>query len=101
MLLCFALGLDVIELIMGIEEAFDITLTDEETEEVETVGLMYMLLCDKLGLDPTAPEAAPTKAGWTQGKVWDTLCTLTAEQTHVTRADIHFDTRFFDDLGMG
>jgi acyl carrier protein len=95
----FALGLDVVELVMGIEEAFDLTISDEEAAEVETVGLMYVFICDRLGLDPTAAESAPTVKGWTQGKVWDTLCAIIHHQLKVPKSEIHFDSRFVEDLG--
>lgn len=101
MLIWFALGLEIVELFMAVEEAFDIEIPDEEATDIDAVGLLYILVCDKIGLDPTAAEAEPTQAGWTQGKVWDILCAIIHQQFRVPKRKIHFDTRFVDDLGMG
>jgi len=45
------MGLDVVEVVMAIEEEFDICILDEEAERVRTVGDMVNLVLAKLGLD--------------------------------------------------
>lgn len=42
------MGLDSVELVLAIEEAFDITITDEEASGIRTVGDMLDLLVSKL-----------------------------------------------------
>lgn len=41
-------SLDMIELVMGFEEEFEIEITDDEAEEVKTVGDAMDLLAKKL-----------------------------------------------------
>jgi acyl carrier protein len=48
------MGLDTVELIMAVEEAFDVEITDVEAEQVSTVGQMYALIINKLA--PSQPQ---------------------------------------------
>jgi acyl carrier protein len=41
-------SLDLVELVMALEEAFDIEVPEEELEGVTTVGQAYKLVTDKL-----------------------------------------------------
>ena len=70
----FSLGLDILEMVMVVEERFE--------------------------LDPTVSESAPTAKGWTHGKVWATLCAVIHQQLKVPKRKIHFDAHFAKDLGM-
>jgi acyl carrier protein len=49
------MGLDAVELIMGVEEAFDIEIPDEEAPAIRTVGQMYELILRKLTLIEARP----------------------------------------------
>ena len=42
-------SLDLVELVMALEEEFDITIDEEELEGIETVGQAYDLVTVKLG----------------------------------------------------
>ena len=42
-------SLDLVELVMALEEAFDIEVPEEDLEGVETVGQAYKLVQTKLG----------------------------------------------------
>ena len=42
-------SLDTVELVMALEEEFDISVPEEELEGVETVGQAYELVTSKLG----------------------------------------------------
>ena len=42
-------SLDLVELVMALEEEFDISVPEEELEGVETVGQAYDLVTSKLG----------------------------------------------------
>ena len=42
-------SLDLVELVMALEEEFDITIDEEELEDIETVGQAYDLVTAKLG----------------------------------------------------
>jgi len=41
-------SLDLVELVMALEEAFDITVEEDELDGVETVGQAYQLVTAKL-----------------------------------------------------
>jgi len=41
-------SLDLVELVMALEEEFDVTIEEEELEGVDTVGAAYQLLQSKL-----------------------------------------------------
>lgn len=41
-------SLDLVELVMGLEERFDITVPEEDLEGVETVGQAVTLVLDKI-----------------------------------------------------
>ncbi|MEX2658655.1 MAG: acyl carrier protein [Acidimicrobiales bacterium] len=42
-------SLDLVELVMALEEAFDIEVPEEELDGIETVGQAYELVSGKLG----------------------------------------------------
>ncbi|MBO8153222.1 MAG: acyl carrier protein [Thermovirga sp.] len=44
-------SLDIVELIMGIEEEFDIEIPDEDAEKLTTVGEAMEYIKNKLGVD--------------------------------------------------
>jgi len=44
-------SLDIVELIMGIEEEFDIEIPDEDAEKLTTVGDAMDYIKNKLGVD--------------------------------------------------
>ena len=42
-------SLDLVELVMALEEAFDVEVPEEELDGIETVGQAYELVTGKLG----------------------------------------------------
>lgn len=43
-------SLDLVELVMALEENFDITVPEEELDGIETVNQAFELVCGKLGI---------------------------------------------------
>ena len=41
-------SLDLVELVMALEEAFEVTVEENELEDIETVGQAYTLITNKL-----------------------------------------------------
>ena len=41
-------SLDLVELVMALEEAFEVTVEESELEDIETVGQAYTLISSKL-----------------------------------------------------
>jgi acyl carrier protein len=53
------MGLDTVELIMSVEEEFDITIEDTDAEKIGTVGLLHQYVLSRLGIGtPVCPSAA-------------------------------------------
>jgi hypothetical protein len=52
-------GLDAVEIIMGWEQAFDITITDAEAEKICTPRMAIDLLITKLEVNENIPEICP------------------------------------------
>jgi hypothetical protein len=44
------MGLDTVELIMEVEEAFDIKIPDEDAEKLRTIGDLHHYIANKLQL---------------------------------------------------
>jgi len=42
-------SLDIVELVMAMEEAFDVEIPDEDAEKIQTIGSAIQYLKDKLG----------------------------------------------------
>lgn len=91
------MGLEIVEVIMRVEEEFDIEIPDEEAETLNTVGLLYQCVLSKL-----ADKAAAT--GLSQlvpQEVWDALLIMLANELSVPLAKLTKDTDFVRDLNLG
>jgi len=42
-------SLDLVELVMALEEEFDVTVEEEELEDIETIGAAFAMIAAKLG----------------------------------------------------
>lgn len=42
-------SLDLVELVMALEEEFDVTVEEEELEDIETIGAAFAMIQAKLG----------------------------------------------------
>jgi Phosphopantetheine attachment site len=91
------MGLDTVELVIAVEEKFQITISDEEAQDMRTVGDMYQCVMGKLTIAPNT-EASDVKRAWTADEVWSFLVSVIRSQTGVK----HFtkDSRFVEDLKM-
>lgn len=56
------MGLDAVEIVMEMEEEFDLTIPDSEAQEIETVGDLYRYVLGRLGLDDDPPATPVTLA---------------------------------------
>jgi acyl carrier protein len=104
------MGLDVVELTLRCEEEFDVALENDRLERVRTVGDLFELICEKLGL-PCGPDAlrpirrtfvplatGPSEA-WTRDSVWIKLVQIIIDQLQVDEEDVTYHASFLDDLG--
>lgn len=91
------MGLDTVELVVAVEEKFQITISDEEAQDMRTVGDMYQCVMGKLMIAPDT-EASAVKRACTPDEVWSLLVSVIRLQTgleHFTK-----DSRFVEDLKM-
>ncbi|HEY4329953.1 MAG TPA: hypothetical protein VGN88_09465 [Phycisphaerae bacterium] len=82
------MGLDIVELVMEIENEFELHFKDSESNAVLTVGDLYHFVLR--GLPPG--DAAHDR------KVWDKVRQIVAKQLGVREAELHMTTRFVEDL---
>ena len=107
------MGLDTVELVLRVEETFDVILPDDECGNVKTVGDLYRLILGKLSLSYEGSDIAesshvgcdrsmrhfPAISPWTTADVWMTLKGLILDQLQVRPSKVHEGATFMDDLG--
>lgn len=88
----YRMGLDLVELVMAIEEAFEITISDAEAGKIQTMGD----LCECVSRKITPPETgiAPDPK-----VLWHKVRDVVVDQFGVDWLDLTPDTRFIEDLG--
>lgn len=60
------MGLDIVELIMRVEETFEIEIPDEEASELNTVGKLYQAILCRLGFEDL--QRCPSSAVFYQAR---------------------------------
>ncbi|RRA49333.1 hypothetical protein [Acidipila sp. EB88] len=118
------MGLDAIEIILRAEELFVVSISDDEANDVRTVGDFYRLICGKLSL--TALESPGTSAKlpritqkvkklsflethiplppppavlpWTSQTVWDAVVAIFVDQLALEPEEILVQARIKQDL---
>jgi len=85
------MGLELVELAVTVEEAFDFTMEDTEWQETRTVGAVYEAVCRHTGVEPTSRP---------RDEVWNRLVRILQEQFGVKRDELRYDARFIEDLRM-
>ncbi len=53
------MGLDAVEIVMEVEETFDISIEDKDAEKLRTVGDLYRYILARIELQEKVPGAAP------------------------------------------
>ena len=84
------MGLDTVELVMDVEEVFEISFSDKEASEIETVGEFYETILSKL------PNGETRKK-----EVWEQLRKIIGK--YISKKDfekITPEARIVKDLGI-
>lgn len=68
------MGLDTVELIVTLEDAFDVVIPDADASRLAVLGDMHAYLVQALRLQGDAPD---------QNEVWEKLRTIVVEQLGV------------------
>ncbi len=106
------MGLDAVEIVMRCEEVFGISLHDDKLGQIDTVGALYVLICEELGLTalnkpgPEVGVAHPprgplplTPVTWNAEDAWATLRFVFVEQLHIEPDEVKWWARIQADLG--
>lgn len=83
------MGLDSVELVMSVEEAFEIAVDDEDAPDLTTVGRLHRYVVSKL---QTKGESV------NPDKIYDQLRALIVEQLGVKPTEVVPEARFVQDL---
>ena len=75
------MGLDIVEMVFAVEEAFDVEISNADAAQIETVGDLYVWLRTHL---PASANDAPLGAV-PAGPIWERLLHVIAEDTGVAR----------------
>ncbi len=89
------MGLDAVELVMAIEEEFDISIPDEEAANLDTVGKLYRYILDILYLNNSG-----TTGQIDESDVWERTKDVIVSQLGVRPEQVTEDANFVSDLGI-
>ena len=85
------MGLDTVELVMDVEEKFDIEISDRDASKIETVGQLYDTVLAKL----TEKHASVDRE-----QVWEQLRMIFVDEFGLRTAQVVPEARITKDLGL-
>ena len=85
------MGLDGVELIMAIEDAFGIEIDDEEAAEIRTLGELHRCVYRKL---------VSTSDLSSEADAWVRLCDVVVAQMGIDRSELTPEAEIVADLGI-
>jgi hypothetical protein len=119
------MGLDSVEIVVHAEAFFNIAISDGEAAQVRTVGDFYVLICERLGVEPlkdpvtdnNLPIITEWKSGllfrkavhlppptevmpWSPESVWNCLVAIFVDQQGLKPDRVRFGARIAEDLGI-
>jgi hypothetical protein len=89
------MGLDIVEMVMALENAFQVRLPEEELARIRTVGELYDCVVRQLGTD-----GAPSQGELYQGDVWERYLDVIESETGADRRRLQPSASFVYDLGL-
>ena len=104
------MGLDIVELVLKCEETFDIKLEDWRLGQMSTVGDLYELICEQLGMpfgslrprpanQTVIPLAMTPAEGWNRDTLWAKVVQIIVDQLQVESEEVIYSAHFQKDLG--
>jgi acyl carrier protein len=93
------MGLDTVELVMEIEDEFNICIPDEDAERIRTVGDVYHFILAQKDR-PVEHGCEPPSIG-TPEEVWRKLTDVVVRVLRVRPEDVRPEARWYEDLGAG
>ena len=89
------MGLDIVEMVMALEQSFEIRLPEEELSRIRTVGELFDCLQRQL-----VPERAPGEVGPYAGPRWERYLDVIERATGAERSKLRPEATFVYDLGL-
>lgn len=87
------MGLDTVELVIGIEEEFGISISDEEAGAMITVGDIYFFVLKELS-SSNSEQSRPD-----ENSVWERVKAVVVLQLGVKPTQVMKSSRVVEDLG--
>lgn len=85
------MGLDAAELVLSLEEAFDLSIPDEDAEDLVTVGAVQDYIFSQTRERPIPP---------TGDEIFERLKMVISDSLSVKPDQINRNSRFVEDFGM-
>jgi acyl carrier protein len=92
------MGLESVEIILSVEEVFDLEIPDEDVEKFETVGDMYLYLLKRLNIPLYDTETGT--ASWQREQVWQKLRDIFVRCLEIKPEKVTLTARLVHDLGI-
>jgi len=89
------MGLDSVELVMAVEEAFNLKIPDEKAAKLDTAGKLYQYVIENYNENPNALKNVNFES-----EVWEKLKRVIVYQLGVKSEDVTKQANFVYDLGM-
>ena len=100
------MGLDGVEILMNIEKAFNISIEDEEAQEIETVSDLYDCVLRKINRADikkcleNKEMINEEQKSWTDSQVFKIVQQIISDQIATPVDEITGNARLVDDLGI-
>lgn len=85
------MGLDSVEILMAVEQEFDVSITDAEASGLVTVGDLHAVVLVQRGVPAGSPEAET---------IWRRIQDIVVEESGVARHLVVPKARIAKDLGI-
>lgn len=92
------MGLDTVELLLTVEEAFNIKITDAEAAEMRTVGALNHFIAKQVAMRASTPERPVTPE---PEMTWPRMVTIVVETLGVRPEQVTPEAEWGRDLGAG
>jgi hypothetical protein len=89
------MGLDIVEMVMALEQAFEIRFPEEDLTRVRTVGELYDCVMKQLSTARPPPHDGPY-----EGELWERYLDVIERETGAERERLRPRTAFVYDLGL-
>jgi acyl carrier protein len=91
------MGMEIVELVMRVEEEFEIEIPDADAEAFDTVGALHRYIVQKLA-DDSSPEFNKERAS---DEIWNKLRSIIADEFALPLERVTPEAHLVYDLDLG